>query len=167
MFVFAEDPCWIPKRQAWVFSDISPSENANGNFLDSEGRLLTCEHKTRALTRTDMTSGARETLANTFQGLPLNSPNDVIQSHRTNAIYFTDPDYGSISRIGHGQPAEQSKNHVFRLDPSSGELTSIAEDFVQPNGLALNSPTETKMDIETETDTDTVTLGQGRIQKQR
>ena len=147
MFVFAEDPCWIPKRQAWVFSDISPSENANGNFLDSEGRLLTCEHKTRALTRTDMTSGARETLANTFQDLPLNSPNDVIQSHRTNAIYFTDPDYGSISRIGHGQPAEQSKNHVFRLDPSSGELTSIAEDFVRPNGLALNSPTETKMYI--------------------
>ena len=162
---FTEGPCWVPARSAWVFSDIprstqyvwssesgvecfrAPSNKANGNFLDSEGRLLTCEHETRVATRTDFASGKRDIIAGSFEGLPLNSPNDIIQSHRTGLIYFTDPNYGSIPRMGHGKPSEQAKNNVYCLDPSSGELSTIVDDFVRPNGLALNSPEETKMYI--------------------
>ena len=164
---FTEGPCWVPASSAWIFSDIpkatqyvfSPdsgtvevfresSNFSNGNFLDNEGRLLTCEHGSRSLTRARIVGtaqvGDRETIASSWNSVALNSPNDCIQSHHSHkTIFFTDPDYGIIPRIGHGQAIEQAKNHVFRLDPESGEMSVLADDFVRPNGLCLNS-SETK-----------------------
>lgn len=164
-FEFTEGPTWVPRLESWIFSDIpankqyifSPatgdvklhredSNNANGNFLDAGGCLLTCEHKTRCLKRYDLVSGESTTLASDFQGGLLNSPNDVIQSHLDGAIYFTDPDYGTIPTIGHGSALQQSTNNVFRLDAKTGDVTVLADDFVRPNGLALNS-SETLMYI--------------------
>ena len=125
-FLCSQGPCWIPQRQQWIFSDIpkstqysfspstqavevfrDPSENSNGNFLDNEGCLLTCEHRSRVLSHTDLTTGVRTVIAAEWEGLPLTSPNDVVQSRRNGAIYFTDPDYGTIAKIGHGGASQQ------------------------------------------------------------
>jgi gluconolactonase len=168
-FEFTEGPVWVARRGAWLFSDIpgdtmytfaagelsvfrKPSANANGNFLDNEGRLLTCEHRNRVLSRTvldgvgPLGSGERTVLASAFGGKPLNSPNDTIVSRLTGAIYFTDPGYGALKSIGHGVPVEQECNSVYRLDPASGELTAVECTFSEPNGLCL-SPDETLMYI--------------------
>lgn len=131
-FGFTEGPVWVPQRGSWIFSDIPnaaqheytrvlgtgagtgelkpyriPSGNSNGNFLSNEGELLTCEHANRVLSKTDMKTGERTTLAAEFGGKQLTSPNDVIQSRITGHIYFTDPDYGTMEALGHGQPQDQ------------------------------------------------------------
>ena len=158
-----------------------PSANANGNFLDNEGRLLTCEHETRLLTRTVLPppppppppqqqqqqqqqqrlSGAladgaqRSVVADACGAKSLTSPNDVVVSRRTGAVYFTDPTYGTLAALGHGNACEQARNAVYRLDPASGgqlaalKLTGAAgqppqPSFLQPNGLCFG-PGETQL----------------------
>jgi len=151
-FRFTEGPIWIDKGQFLLFSDIPadtiyrwaegeghsiwrrPSRNANGNTVDLEGRLLTCEHGSRTLTRTEQ-DGTVTVLASTYQGRKLNSPNDVVVKS-DGTIWFTDPTYG-ISL----EQKEQSANHVFRLDPGTSEPVSVASDFFMPNGLCF-SPDE-------------------------
>ncbi len=151
-FQFTEGPVWIDRDQCLLFSDIPadtiyrwaegqghsiwrhPSHNANGNTIDLEGRLLTCEHGSRTLTRTEQ-DGIVTVLASTYQGRRLNSPNDAVVSS-DGTIWFTDPPYG-ISP----EQQEQSANHVFRLDPGAGEPVPVASDLVRPNGLCF-SPDE-------------------------
>ena len=115
-----------------------PSNHANGNTRDRQGRLLTCEHGTRRVTRTEP-DGSLTVLADQFQGKRLNSPNDIV-CKSDGSIWFTDPSFGILSWYeGHKTPAELPTN-VYRLDPS-GALSVVAEGINQPNGLAF-SPDE-------------------------
>ena len=152
-FRFTEGPVWLPwEGGILVFSDIpadtlyrwtetaglavfrKPSHNANGNTVDAEGRLVTCEHGRRAVTRT-AADGTVETIASTYRGKRLNSPNDVVVKS-DGTLWFTDPPYG-IKESQREQPA----NYVFRLDPGAAEPVAVADDFSRPNGLCF-SPDE-------------------------
>jgi gluconolactonase len=156
---FLEGPCWVGADGGWlVFSDIpanelkkwtrtggvttwrTPSNNANGNLLDAQGRLVTCEHSGRRLTRT-APDGTVETVVEAFDGKKLNSPNDVaVKSDGT--LWFTDPPYG----LPKGQQQEQAANHVFRYDPKSNSVTVAVADCDRPNGLCF-SPDESLLYI--------------------
>jgi gluconolactonase len=155
---WAEGPVWFADGEYLLVSDIpndrmmrwveglgaavfrQPSCFSNGNTRDRQGRLVTCEHGSRSVTRTEP-DGRRTTLAASYRGRRLNSPNDVVVKS-DGTLWFTDPTYGIIADYeGHKAPREQEGNYVFRLDPSTGELDVVADDFVQPNGLAF-SPDE-------------------------
>jgi gluconolactonase len=114
---------------------------ANGMAPDRDGRLVICEQGTlsrpAAISRLDPATGVLERLADDYGGLPLNSPNDVVVSS-DGTIWFTDPSYGHLQGF---RPAPRVGDHVYRLDPRSGRLTVVADDFVKPNGLAF-SPDE-------------------------
>ncbi|HUW10864.1 MAG TPA: SMP-30/gluconolactonase/LRE family protein [Anaerolineae bacterium] len=146
-FEFAEGPTWF--EEGLVFSDIpgdtifrwtegegvsvwrKPSHHANGNTVDLEGRLITCEHGSRRVTRTER-DGSVTVLAATYGGKRLNSPNDVVV-RSDGTIWFTDPPYG----IEAGEK-EQPANFVFRLDPGAEEPVVVADDFSMPNGLCFS-----------------------------
>lgn len=159
---WAEGPAYFPAGRYLVWSDApndrmlrydetdgsvsifrQPSGNTNGNSVDREGRLVSCQHGPRAVSRTEH-DGSRTVLATRFDGKRLNSPNDVIVKS-DGSIWFSDPTYG-IDSDYEGQKAESEigASHVFRLDPHDGGLTVVADDFIQPNGLAF-SPDEKKL----------------------
>jgi gluconolactonase len=122
-------------------SVVRPDANvANGMALDLEGGLVVCEQGTRsqhaALTRVDRSTGEVETLVDSWRGLPLNSPNDVVVKS-DGSIWFTDPSYGSLQGF---RPRPRTGDHVYRFDPRSG-LSLVADSFDKPNGLAF-SPDE-------------------------
>lgn len=152
-FRFVEGPAWNPATRSLIFSDIpadtlyrwspdtpgeatvfrSPSGKTNGNLFLPDGSLLSCQHGERRVQRLHP-SGAVTVLAETYDGRPLNSPNDVAWKS-DGTIWFTDPTYGL-----EGRPEEQSARAVYRLDPD-GTLTRVAVGFDQPNGLCF-SPDE-------------------------
>ncbi len=157
--VFTEGPVWVPDGHYFLCSDVrtstmyrwseadgqsvyrEPSNSANGNFLDLEGRLITCEGGARRVVRTEH-DGSMTVLADAHAGGRLNSPNDVVVKS-DGTIWFTDPDYGIIeSDAGPETAKEQDGNFVYRLDPDTGDLEVVLEDFDKPNGLAF-SPDET------------------------
>ncbi len=126
---------WIPEHGVSVFR--ANSNFANGNTRDLQGRLVTCEHGTRRVTRTEA-DGSITVLADQFQGKRLNSPNDVVV-HRDGGVWFTDPTYGILSDYeGFQAEPEQEGSFVYRIDPLSGVIACVASDFVQPNGLAFS-----------------------------
>ena len=125
---------WQPDQKAEVFRQ--PSGNANGNALDSSGRLITAEHGNRRLSLTEK-DGQIVTLASHYQGKRLNSPNDLVVKS-DGSIYFTDPPYGIKS-----EQEELGFYGVYHL-ALDGKLTLLVDDFVRPNGIAL-SPDETKL----------------------
>src|SRR5687767_9424300 len=151
---FVEGPAWHPDGFL-VFSDIPANElkrwdakggvttfragsnNANGNFFDREGRLLTAEHTTHRITRTSR-DGKIETLVDQFEGKALNSPNDVVEK-RDGSIWFTDPSYGLGKR-----PMEVGGKFVYRFDPKPNSVTAVGRDFAQPNGLCF-TPDESEV----------------------
>ena len=157
-----EGPAWFAAGRYLLLSDIpndrmlrwdetsgvvsefrKPANNSNGNTVDREGRLVTCEHLTRRVTRTEV-EGSITVIADSFEGKRLNSPNDVVV-RSDGSIWFTDPDYGIISDYeGERQEAEIGGCHVYRVDPASGGVTKVAGDFVKPNGLAF-SPDEKRL----------------------
>jgi gluconolactonase len=114
---------------------------ANGMALDREGYLVVCEQGTLAeparITRVDRSTGNAETLVDSADGLPLNSPNDVVVKS-DGTIWFTDPSYGHLQGF---RPEPQTGDHVYRYDPASGELTAVLDSLDKPNGLAF-SPDE-------------------------
>jgi gluconolactonase len=115
----------------------APSDFANGNTLDPQGRLVTCEHGTRRVTRTEA-DGSITVLADRFDGKRLNSPNDVVV-RSDGSVWFTDPSYGIDSdEEGYQAESEIGACHVYRVDPDSGEVRIAADDFVMPNGLAFS-----------------------------
>jgi gluconolactonase len=115
------------------------SYNANGNTRDRVGRLVTCEHRGRRVTRTEW-DGAITVLADSYQGKKLNSPNDVVVKS-DGSIWFTDPAFGLLGYYeGEMYPAELPMC-VYRIDGATGELTMVADDVEGPNGLAF-SPDE-------------------------
>jgi len=121
---------WSPDKGVEVFRD--PSGNSNGLTYDKQGCLLICEHGNRRLSRIDK-DGTYTVLADTFQGKPLNSPNDVVVKS-DGTVYFTDPTYGI-------EPHEQELpfQGVYRLDTEGRKLILLVDDFVRPNGLAFSS----------------------------
>src|SRR5262249_23992761 len=107
---------------------------------DRAGRLISCEHRARRVTRTEP-DGSITVLADKYQGKRLNSPNDVVVKS-DGSIWFTDPPYGILSDYeGFKTKSELGACYVFRLDPRSGKLAIVADDFDKPNGLAF-SPDE-------------------------
>ncbi|MBM4062051.1 MAG: SMP-30/gluconolactonase/LRE family protein [Planctomycetes bacterium] len=145
---FAEGPVWLGKEQSLVFSDIpagkllrwtakdsvqdwQKAEQGNGNTLDLDGRLVTCQHGARDVVRREA-DGKLTVLADRFEGKALNSPNDVVVRH-DGTVWFTDPTYGLGKR-----KQEQPGNFVYRLDPKQGALTVVQRDFHQPNGLCFS-----------------------------
>ncbi len=161
-FRWVEGPVWFGDAGALLFSDIpndrimrwiegegvsvyrAPSNFANGNTRDRQGRLISCSHGLRAVLRTEF-DGRITILADRFEGKRLNSPNDVVVKS-DGTIWFSDPHYG-IKLDYEGERAEQELAcNVYRLDPQSGELSIVASDFSGPNGMAF-SPDEKKLYI--------------------
>ena len=129
---------WTPKAGVEIFR--SPSGYSNGNFLDLQGQLLTCEHGNRRISRTNK-NGEVVTIVDNFNGKKLNSPNDLVVKS-DGSIWFTDPPYGILSdKEGHKSDSELEGNFVFRYDPIVDKLTLISDDFDKPNGIAF-SPDE-------------------------
>jgi gluconolactonase len=121
----------------------APSAFANGNTLDPEGRLVTCEHGNRRVTRTEPDNSIT-VLADNLDGKRLNSPNDVVV-RSDGSVWFTDPTYGIDSdEEGYQAESEIGASHVYRIDPDSGDVRIAADDFVKPNGLAF-SPDEKRL----------------------
>lgn len=122
-----------------------PSNYANGNTRDRGGRLVTCEHDTRRVTRTEY-DGAITVIMDKYQGKPLNSPNDVVVA-ADGAIWFTDPGFGiSGNYESSAQRPFELPTNVYRVDPHSGNAAVVADDFIRPNGLAF-SPDEKRLYI--------------------
>src|SRR5258706_3741000 len=161
---WAEGPAWFAAGRYLVWSDIpnnrmlrwdetdgsvsvfrQPSNNSNGHTVDREGRLVSCEHQSRRVTRTEH-DGTRTVLADRFEGKRFNSPNDVVVKS-DGSIWFSDPSYGIDSDYeGDASPSEIGACNVYRIDPATGGVSIVASDFVQPNGLAF-SPDESLLYI--------------------
>ena len=155
---WGEGPIWFGDGDSLLWSDIpndrilrwiegvgvsvfrSPSRYANGNTRDRQGRLITCEHGSRRVTRTEH-DGRITVIVDLYDGRKLNSPNDVVVKS-DGTIWFTDPPYGILSDYEGGRAeSELGANYVFRFDPRAGKLAVVADDFTKPNGLAF-SPDE-------------------------
>jgi gluconolactonase len=163
-FRWAEGPAYNAAGRYLVFSDIpnnrmmrvleddnhlsvfrTPSYNSNGNTFDTEGRLVSCEHAGRRIVRTEH-DGTITVIADRYNGKRINSPNDVVVASN-GSIWFSDPTYGVDGNYeGFKAEKEQEKHNVFRVDPQSGAVTVVVDDFVQPNGLCF-SPDEKKLYI--------------------
>ena len=159
-FDWVEGPVWFGDAGCLLFSDIpnnrilrwtpgtgvstyrAPSNYANGHTRDREGRLVSCEHGTRRVTRTEH-DGSVTVIADQFDGKPLNSPNDVIVA-RDGSIFFSDPHYGIKTNYEGHAADEENPCVVYRVDPESGAIDAIVEDMNCPNGLAF-SPDESRL----------------------
>lgn len=161
---WSEGPAWFAAGRYLVWSDIpnnrimrwdetdgsvsvfrSPSNNSNGQTVDTYGRLVSCEHLTRRVTRTEH-DGSITVLADQYQGQRLNSPNDVVVKS-DGSIWFTDPSYGIMMDYeGDRTIGEIDGCHVYRIDPQNLKVSRVADDYVKPNGLAF-SPDEAHLFI--------------------
>jgi gluconolactonase len=129
---------WVPGLGVEVYR--APANFTNGHTRDRQGRLVSCEHGGRRVTRTEP-DGSLTIIADRHKGRRLNSPNDVVVKS-DGTIWFTDPSYGILSDYeGYKSDMEQDGCHVYRVDPASGDIRVVADDFVKPNGLAF-SPDE-------------------------
>lgn len=163
-YLWAEGTVWVPaeysktKEGYLIWSDIpndremrwsesdgatvyrKPSDFSNGHTLDREGRLVTCEHGNRRVTRTEPDSSITN-LVDNYEGKKLNSPNDVIVKS-DGTIWFSDPPYGIIDDVeGHKADSELGANYVFRFWPEIEKLEIVSDEFIRPNGLCF-SPDE-------------------------
>ena len=161
---WAEGPAYFPAGKYLVWSDIPndrvmrfdetdgsvsvflhPAMNHNGHTVDREGRLVSCEHRGRCVSRLEH-DGSRKVLVSHVEGKKLNSPNDVVVKS-DGTVWFSDPTYGIDSEYeGDRHQADLEASHVYRFDPRDGSTTAVTEDFVKPNGLAF-SPDERLMYI--------------------
>ncbi|HTE83270.1 MAG TPA: SMP-30/gluconolactonase/LRE family protein [Dehalococcoidia bacterium] len=152
---FTEGPVWASSSKNLTFSDVRgdtmyrwteaegatvfrrPSQGSNGNTYDRRGRLVTCEHAGRRVSRT-AADGSIETVASHYQGNRLNSPNDVVVTAGGDVI-FTDPPYGLRQPDGSIVGQEVPFNGVYRVPANGSEITVLADDFERPNGLVLTA----------------------------
>ena len=156
-----EGPVWFGDGEYLLFSDIpndrimrwtaatdavdvfrSPSNNANGNARDRGGRLITCEHRTRRVTRTEY-DGRITVLMDALDGKPLNAPNDLTTSS-DGAVWFTDPGWGIAGHYEGDRCPEEIPRAVYRIDPRTGEGMPVITDMSRPNGIAF-SPDESRL----------------------
>jgi gluconolactonase len=153
---WAEGPAWFAAGRYLIFSDIpnnrmmryddcdgsvsvfrQPSNNSNGNTVDAQGRLVSCEHLARRVTRTEH-DGSITVLAERFEGKRFNSPNDLVVKS-DGSIWFTDPSYGIMADYEGGKTAPELDGcYVYRIDSDTGTITKVADDFDKPNGLAFS-----------------------------
>jgi len=158
-FDWVEGPVWFGDAGCLLFSDIpnnrimrwtpgagistyrAPSNYANGHTRDREGRLVSCEHGTRRVTRTEF-DGSITVIADGFQGKRLNSPNDVVVAS-DGAVWFSDPHYGIMTEYEGFKSEQELPCNVYRVDPD-GSIEAVLTDFNCPNGLAF-SPDETRL----------------------
>lgn len=153
---WTEGPAYFPAGRYLVFSDIpndrmlrwdettghvgvfrQPAGYANGHTRDRAGRLVSCEHGNRRVTRTEH-DGTVTVLADRYRGQRLNSPNDVIE-RSDGSVWFTDPSYGiDTDYEGYQAESEIGACHVYRVDPADGAVRIVADDFERPNGLAFS-----------------------------
>jgi gluconolactonase len=155
---WAEGPVWFGDARCLLWSDIpndrilrwdeetgataayrKPSNFANGNTRDRQGRLLTCEHETRRVTRTEY-DGSITVLIDRFEGKRLNSPNDIV-CRSDGSIWFTDPPFGISSDYEGGRAEPELPSNVYRIDALTGKAAAVVSDIKGPNGLAF-SPDE-------------------------
>jgi gluconolactonase len=166
---WGEGPVWFGDGRFLLWSDIPndrilrweeetsavstfrrPADFANGNARDRQGRLVTCEHGGRRVTRTEY-DGSITVLMDRFDGKRLNSPNDVVVKS-DDTIWFTDPAFGILSHYeGHAAPQELP-TQVYRLDPRTARATVVADDIVAPNGLAFSPDEKTLYIVESRSD---------------
>jgi gluconolactonase len=151
---WSEGPAWFAAGRYLIWSDIpnnrmlrldepsgqvsvfrAPSQYSNGNTVDGQGRLVSCEHLTRRVTRTEH-DGSISVLASEWEGKRLNSPNDVVVKS-DGSIWFTDPPYGILTDYEGDSAESELPCQVYRIDPD-GSLSVVASDFVKPNGLAFS-----------------------------
>lgn len=159
---WAEGPVWFGDQRCLLWSDVpnnrmhrwdeesgavslyrKPSNYANGNTRDREGRLITCEHGGRRVSRTEL-DGRIVALADAFAGKRLNSPNDVV-CKSDGSIWFTDPSFGILGWYEGAKAEPELPTNVYRVD-ATGAMTVVAEGINQPNGLAF-SPDESTLYI--------------------
>lgn len=153
---WSEGPAWFAAGRYLVWSDIPnnrmmrydetdgsvsvfrhPSNNSNGNTVDAQGRLVTCEHGARRVTRTEL-DGSVTVIADNDKGRRLNSPNDLVVKS-DGSIWFTDPPYGILIDYEGGRAEGEIGNcNVYRVDPQSGQIAVVTDDFDKPNGLAFS-----------------------------
>ena len=155
-FEFTEGPIWNPQDQSLIFSDIlgnslfqwsqdgdlkklrRNSYMANGNTYDRRGCVVTCEHATSRVTRTDFAHhGDLEILATHYDGKQLNSPNDIV-CKRDGNLYFSDPTSGRSEGFGVPRQQELDFQGVYRLNPDNLSLSLLVNDFSKPNGLCFS-----------------------------
>jgi gluconolactonase len=160
-FRWCEGPVWFGDGRYLVWSDIpndrlmkweeetgavsvfrKPAHNANGNARDRQGRLLTCEHETRRVTRTEP-DGTVTVVAEGFEGKRLNSPNDVV-CRSDGSVWFTDPPFGILGYYEGRVATPELPTNVYRVDPQGGRLTVVDGAVNRPNGLCF-SPDETRL----------------------
>jgi gluconolactonase len=154
---WTEGPAYFPGGRYLLFSDIpndrmlrfdeltgavgvfrAPAGYSNGNIVDRQGRLVSCEQGKRRVTRTEH-DGSVTVLTDRYETKRLNSPNDLVE-HSDRSIWFTDPSYGIDSDYeGHKAVSEIGACNVYRVDPSTRATTIVADDFVHPNGLAFSA----------------------------
>ncbi len=143
---FTEGPVWVPEKEGVVFSDVRASKlylwtekkglevfreasgRGNGNVLDAEGRLITCEGGNTRVTRLEK-DGTFTVLASEFEGQPLNNPNDVTVG-KDGSVYFTDPNFGKKDRVDF--------QFVYRVKPDGEVEKAIPQSFNKPNGIAMS-----------------------------
>jgi gluconolactonase len=160
---WCEGPVWFGDGRYLLWSDIpnnrilkweeetgavsifrKPSAHANGNTRDRQGRLVTCEHSGRRVTRTEY-DGTITVIVDCFEGKPLNSPNDVVVKS-DNSLWFTDPPFGIAGNYEGYAAAEELPNNVYRVDGVTGRASVVADGLEGPNGLAF-SPDERRLYI--------------------
>jgi gluconolactonase len=153
-FLFTEGPVWHPTGQFLLFSDMpgdhlrrwsagdgittfrKPCHMSNGLTYDPQGQLLTCEHATSRVSRTEA-NGRIVPLATHYRGKQLNSPNDIV-CRSDGSIYFTDPPYGRTKFYGVERPQELTFQGVYRVGPDPGNPELLIDDFDRPNGLCFS-----------------------------
>ena len=152
---WAEGPVWFGDGGYLLFSDIPnnrilrwsedtnnvseyriPSNNSNGNTRDTQGRLITCEHLTRRVTRTEH-DGTISVIADSFRNFKLNAPNDVV-SHSDGSVWFTDPGYGIMNDYEGDKSELELPTAVYRIHPSTGDVQVMATGLIGPNGLCFS-----------------------------
>lgn len=157
---WCEGPVWFGDARTLLWSDIpndrmlrwdettgavstfrQGSHNANGNTRDRQGRLVTCEHRGRRVTRTEY-DGSITVVMDSWQGRRLNSPNDVVTT-RDGAIWFTDPTFGIRGNYEGEKGESEVGTNVYRVDPATGRGEIAVDDMDQPNGICF-SPDETR-----------------------
>jgi gluconolactonase len=160
-FEFCEGPVWHPREQHLLFSDMPgdvrrrwdkggvrevkrPANKCNGMTYDADLNLIVCEHATSSLIR-ERPDGRREVLASHFEGMELNSPNDVVVKS-DGSIYFSDPWYGRMPVFGVERPRQLGFQGVYRIPPGGGEPQLLVDRYLfdQPNGLCF-CPTEDRL----------------------
>jgi gluconolactonase len=158
---WSEGPVWVGDGRYLLWSDIpnsrimkweestgavsvfrSPSGYANGNTRDRQGRLVTCEHEGRRVTRTEY-DGSITVLMERYDGKRLNSPNDVVVKS-DDTIWFTDPQSGIRNNYMGSEATPELPTNLYRLDPKTGHASVVAGDISWPNGLCF-SPDESKL----------------------